>query len=148
MSEILRITAMLKSVFDGPAWHGDSIRRTLSQINEANKNSRVGTGHSVIELVGHMTAWRKYVTSRLAGDYSFSVDDSLNFPKQQDLPAALQSLEESQHALIKALEKIRDDRLEEPVPEKDITYYTLIHGLIQHDVYHQGQISMILKSLH
>jgi uncharacterized damage-inducible protein DinB len=40
-------------------------------------------------------------------------------------------------------EKIIDERNQEPV----VTYAEMVRGLIQHHVYHQGQIGLLLKIL-
>jgi hypothetical protein len=38
-----------------------------------------------------------------------------------------------------------DSYLTEIVPGRDYDFYTLIHGIIHHDIYHSGQVSMIKK---
>ena len=34
-----------------------------------------------------------------------------------------------------------------PVPGHDYSYYVMLHGIVQHDVYHAGQIALIKKLL-
>jgi hypothetical protein len=54
----------------------------------------------------------------------------------------------SQEELITELEKREDDEfLEEIVPGREYDYYTMLHGILQHDLYHAGQISILKKAL-
>ena len=47
--------------------------------------------------------------------------------------------------LLSSLEKMTDHKLSELVENKAYDYYTLLHGVIQHDIYHAGQISLLKK---
>jgi len=42
-----------------------------------------------------------------------------------------------------ALEHMSDERLNDEVHGKAYDYYTLVHGVIQHDLYHLGEISLL-----
>src|SRR5436190_24209291 len=96
-----------------------------------------------------MTSWRVFATKRLQGDDDYQVSDDLNFPEPGPWNQALKDLRESQAGLIEAAKKFPDGRLGELVPSKTqkYTYYTLLHGIAQHDVYHAGQIMLIRRSV-
>ena len=96
-----------------------------------------------------MTSWRKFVIKRLEGDTTFEITESLNFPKAGSWEEAMKHLKESQQALVDAVKSFPENRLEELVPNSShkYTFYTLLHGIIQHDVYHLGQIAYIRKML-
>ncbi len=147
-TEIERIVRMVEKTFDKQPWFGNSILETLSGINPGTSNLRHGTTHSIIELILHMTFWRLYVTKRLQGDNSFRITDELNFPKPESWESAIDNLKVSQQALVEALKTFPEARLGDLVPESPYkyTFYTLIHGIIQHDIYHLGQIAYIKKS--
>ena len=52
----------------------------------------------------------------------------------------------SQEELITELEKRQEDEfLDEIVPGRAYDYYTMLHGIIQHDLYHCGQIAILKK---
>jgi uncharacterized damage-inducible protein DinB len=57
----------------------------------------------------------------------------------------LQVLENSQQALLLALNRMNDGNLGEIVSGREYTFYTLLHGIIQHDLYHIGQIALLKK---
>jgi len=77
-------------------------------------------------------------------------------PKEQDWPPVIETGEEgwtqavssffSTHLqLVEALKTLSDDRLEATVPGRSYNFYHLFQGMIQHAVYHGGQIALLKK---
>lgn len=147
--EIERIVRMLEKTFEKQPWYGLSIKQTLNDIDPAIVDVRHGNTHSIAELVVHMTSWRTFATKRILGDDAYEVADDMNFPKPGTWDEAIKKLQISQQALVEAVKLFPEDRFGELVPSKTqkYTYYTLLHGIIQHDIYHLGQIAYIKKSL-
>lgn len=137
---------MLKHTYEKDAWHGPAVKEALADVSTDAIHARIGTSHSIIELVAHMTAWRNYVAEKLKGNDSFELSEEQNFPKETDWSRALATLEQSQNALIKALEVTPDERLQQIVPNRKFKFYTMLHGIIHHDLYHIGQIILLKKS--
>jgi len=146
MSEIRKIINTLKHTYEKDAWHGPAIKEALADIAEDVIHMRISNSHSIIELVAHMTAWRNYVTEKLKGNDLFELSDEQNFPKETDWSRALVNLEQSQNNLIQALEKTPDERLQQVVPNRKFKFYTMLHGIIHHDLYHIGQIMLLKKA--
>ena len=148
-NEIQSILSLLKRSFEKNAWHGPTVKEAIEGLTQQQVSTRIQHTHSIIELVAHMTAWRVFVISRLTGNDSFEVTDDLNFPKETDWEKVIQNLFESQVQLLKAVELFPDSRLHEIVPHAEYrySYYTLLHGIIHHDLYHTGQIMLIRRSL-
>ena len=48
--------------------------------------------------------------------------------------------------VIQAIEKFGDERLQETVPGRKYDYYYLFHGIVQHSLYHGGQIALLKKA--
>jgi uncharacterized damage-inducible protein DinB len=154
-AEAERIRNLLKSTYDGHPWHGSSLKSILSNITPQQANARVlSECHTIWELVLHITAWRNFAWNKLTGNSSFDI----NSP-EQDWPlvnhidtnswlAAQQNLEQSQQSLVQELKSINDEKLYEVVSGRNYSFYVLLHGIIQHDLYHAGQISMLKKQLH
>lgn len=144
-----RILRLLNKTFNKGAWHGPTVTEVLAQVSPATSNERIGKSHSILELVLHMTSWRTFVTRRLLGDAIYQVSDEANFPVPGPTTwgEAVRKLEESQRELAEAVGNFPEARLGELVPGASHTYtfYTLLHGIIQHDIYHIGQIQLILK---
>jgi uncharacterized damage-inducible protein DinB len=95
----------------------------------------------------HMTVWRVFVTKRLLGDNAFEVSEEENFPKETDWPSALNALLQSQEELVKALNSFSEKRLSDIVPTRTYDFNTMLYGIIQHDIYHTGQIVLLTKHL-
>lgn len=147
-TEIERIVRQLEKTFDGKPWYGFSMMEILTGIDPQIVNLRQGATHSIIELVLHMSSWRMFAIKRLQGDNTFEVSPEMNFPIKRTWEDALEALRKSQQALVEAAKGFPAHRLGELVPSKTqkYTYYTLLHGIIQHDIYHLGQIAFIKKS--
>jgi len=145
-TEIQKIINTLKHTYEKDAWHGPSVKEALADVSAEQAFSHVENSHSIIELVAHMTTWRNYVTEKLRGNDSFEVSDEQNFPDEKDWNRALANLERSQKNLIKALEETPDERLQQIIPNSKFKFYTMLHGIIHHDLYHTGQIQLIKKT--
>lgn len=146
--EIERIISLLKQTFEQGAWHGPSVKEGLQGLTEEQALKKLPHTHSILELVGHMTAWRHFVERRINGDISYTVNAEMNFPTGQSWQESLKDLYKSQDTLLTSLEKFPSGKLPEKVPntESGATYYGLLHGLIHHDLYHTAQIILIRKA--
>jgi uncharacterized damage-inducible protein DinB len=51
----------------------------------------------------------------------------------------------SYETLRTAILSFKEEDLEKPSPKADQTYYQLLHGVVEHDCYHMGQMLMIKK---
>lgn len=153
--QIQYIIKQLQETYSGEPWHGRSIRSLLSEVTPAialkkpNENS-----HSIAELVYHIITWHDFTVSRLQPEEGkntayFEVMDwrPLDLSKTQTWEEGLKLLEESQQRLISVLEKFNDSILPEKVAERKYTFKVLLYGLVQHDVYHAGQIAYAMKLL-
>ncbi|MBL7849793.1 MAG: DinB family protein [Cyclobacteriaceae bacterium] len=152
MNELERIIRLLNKTFDKGAWHGPTVKEVLQNVSQEQAYWRAGTSHSIIELVLHMTSWKLFAAARLRGDESYQVAPDMNFPEPGSLSwaEACRRLETSHNELIDAARGFEEDRLGELVPSSSFryTYYTLLHGITHHDLYHAGQIQLILKANH
>lgn len=59
----------------------------------------------------------------------------------------MQKLDEMQSELIDVLQKEKDNRLIEIVPGRKYNFRDLLYGIVQHDIYHIGQIAYLTKLL-
>lgn len=151
--EKIRIKSLLKASFNGSTWHGPSLLDQLKGLDtevaarKANPNA-----HSIWELVLHIIAWREFAIQKLSGNeaYDLPIGGEKDWPIVDHMfPESwgntLTSLANTQQRLLDQIEYIKDDKLMEMVPGKNYDFYTLIHGIIQHDIYHGGQIALLKK---
>lgn len=154
MSEVKHIRVQLRHIYRGPAWHGPAIRELLEGVNAETAAARpIAGAHSIWELVLHMAYWRRAATAALGGA---TIDPEPpmheNFPPVDDTSEeaweqAQAVLEESQKQLVAALKTFDGARLDEHVGNREYTFYFMLHGIIQHDIYHGGQIGLLKVAL-
>jgi uncharacterized damage-inducible protein DinB len=156
MTEVERILDQFRRAFDGEAWHGPSVLSLLSDVNAAQAFAHpIPSAHSIWELVLHITAWERACKRRLAGDRA-QLSDEENFPPVRDSSVlawegAQQKLVQTHHELLEAIATIDDLRLDQPIISDPSTQYSTLyvtlHGVIQHDLYHAGQIAILKKAV-
>jgi uncharacterized damage-inducible protein DinB len=152
-TETAGIADQLRRAFYGDAWHGDSLFEILEGVTAAQAAARpVKNAHSIWELVLHLAAWDGAVRRRMTG-VALELSDDDNFPSVTDVSdaawrKALAHLRHVHDELTEAVEKCPEARLAEQVPGKKDAhhnfYYTL-HGVVQHELYHAGQIALLKK---
>ena len=92
-SEVRRIRSLIKSCYDGPAWHGPAVLEVLKTLDFKVIHKRINDSHNIIELVNHIASWKLFINKKLDGDPDFDVVGSINFtkinePTQADWQAA------------------------------------------------------------
>jgi len=152
-SETARIGSQLKRAYQGEAWHGPSLRELLEGVTAEQAAAKsIPMVHSIWELVNHIITWEEIARRRLEGDSVSQIPDEYNFPPVTDTgegawQAALSKLAAGNKALREAIRKIDDKQLEETAPGTNYSNYFMLHGVIQHDLYHAGQIALLKKTL-
>lgn len=144
ISDIQKITKLLERSFDQQPWYGPSVMDTLKGISAEAANNRLPNSHSIIEIVLHMTAWRTFVTQQLKGN-PIELSDQENFPNPTVWEEALAGLNKSQTELLDALKAFPEERLNDKVPLREYRFHFMLNGIVQHDVYHTGQIALLKK---
>ena len=152
MSETVRIADQLRRAFRGEAWHGHSLFEILDGVTAAQATARpIKNAHSIWELVLHIGAWDGAVRRRLGGEV-LALSDEQNFPPVTDTsePAwrrTLAHVKQVHDELMAAVSALPDSRLGERLPGEDHDIYQKLHGVVQHELYHAGQIAL-LKKMH
>lgn len=138
-------------VLSADAWHGDPVWQILGDISATAAATRyVPGGHTIWEIVAHMTFWESVVTKRLSGDRAGLVEE-LNFPPmpavtEDNWRKTLEAFRDSNNAFRKALQQLDPSKLEQLSAAGKRTYYEEAHGIIEHHVYHAGQIALLKKA--
>ena len=151
MKETARIANQLERAYSGKAWHGPSLRFVLRGISAEQAAKRPIPGaHTIWELVLHAAAWDRVACQRILGGKTTSLPPNQNFPVVADTsPAAwkkaLKELETQHRALAAAMRQFPDAKLDHKLGGGDYSYYITMHGAVQHDLYHAGQIAILKK---
>jgi uncharacterized damage-inducible protein DinB len=152
-----RLAEELQREVEGDPWHGSSLKEILAGVTPEQAARRVtDESHSIWELVLHMTGWKREVAARLAGKEA-SEPAAGDWPAVGEVSearwrAAKADLDRAQQEMMAAIRALPDDRLHAPVKDfrdnalgTGMTAFQTISGLIQHDVYHSGQIAILKK---
>lgn len=152
MNETQRILAEYDRVMRGnAAWHGDPIWQILGTISAESAAKRpLAAAHSIWEIVMHMTFWEGVADQRLSGQRAGLVEE-LNFPAQPEATAenwqnTLDEFRQSNAQFREALSKMDAASLDDLSAAGKRSFYEEAHGLIEHHVYHAGQIAMLQKA--
>ena len=151
MSETGRIAGQLKAAFAGEAWHGPAVKEALAGISAAQAAARpIAGAHTIWEIAAHIATWENVVLRRLRGE-KVEPSDAEDWPPAgeggerawNDLLARLDS---GNRALQEAILAFDESALDRPPPGGRSPAYVLMHGVIQHDLYHAGQIALLKKA--
>jgi uncharacterized damage-inducible protein DinB len=137
----------LRRTFDGDAWHGPAILTTLRGVTEEQARAKpIAGAHSILELVVHMTAWIDAVRRRIAGEHLDS-KDVVDWASVSEISfeVALAGLRRAHERLVAAVEPMSDDDLQRTIRGKDYNAYQTVEFVVDHNVYHQGQIALLKK---
>ncbi len=152
MPETARIADQIRRAARGDAWHGPPLAEALDDLSADEAAAHpVAGAHSIWELVGHLLTWTNTVRIRLGG-LAVAPDEADNFPEPAaPTPAAwiaaCEAVLDAHEALAAAVEALSDDRLAARVPGQAYTVYVMVHGAVQHTLYHAGQIAVLKRAL-
>ena len=151
MTEAERIADQHRRAFDGEAWHGPHLFSLLEGVDAARAARRtIPSAHSIWEITAHIRAWEEVALRRLRGE-SVSLTDDQDWPAPEaETPEAwkrtLLALRATHDELNGVIASLADARLEERTPGSPTSVYHLLHGVVQHALYHAGQIAILKRS--
>jgi uncharacterized damage-inducible protein DinB len=156
MTEVERISDQFRRAFDGNAWHGPAVLSLLEGVSASQAAARpVASAHSIWQLVQHIAAWESACLRRLKGDPAQLTDEE-DWPLVADTSEtawkkAKEQLVETHRELLEAIAILKDVDLDKPIIDNpsipSSSVYVTLHGGIQHDLYHAGQIAILKKAL-
>ncbi len=152
--EMQSIIRTLQNVLDGQPWYGRSVNTILEEVNvETVYNKPNGNGHSLIELLYNTLTWAAFTLEAVKEkrekgiDYYESQDWIVIDPAIHQWKKGLEELKQVHQQLITILESKDDTFLKEMVEGRQYNIRFMLNGLIQHNIYHLGQITYINKFL-
>jgi len=149
MRAIERILDQLNRAWGGPSWTGVDIRPLLDGVTEEQAHAHsLPNVHSIIELVAHMSVWMDVVAVRVTGKAKeLTAEEDWRDVTQLRWSEAVEEMENAGSRLSDAVARLSVDDLDKIVVGKDYTTYVMVHGVIQHNLYHAGQIAVLKKQL-
>lgn len=157
MSETERIALLLERTWAGDAWHGPSLEElTDGMTAEQAAAHRVSDAHSIWEIVLHCRGWMREVERRLDGTDPAEPEGgdwpSTGRVTDERWAAARADLGLAAADLARHIRRCDESRLADRVGQQrdaalgtGSTYYVMLHGVVQHNLYHAGQIALLRK---
>ncbi|MEO9965309.1 MAG: DinB family protein [Reichenbachiella sp.] len=144
-----QLIGKFEELYKGNPWHGASMLDLLGSVPSEHFNKAVEpTSKSVAHLIEHLLAWRQFAVKKMKGDRDFDIELSsvMDWPLPNpvgDVKAYyLAELEKSQADILMLLRSKSDEWLMEPTPNKKYNNAFLMQGILEHDLYHSGQIGI------
>lgn len=155
---IENIIQQYQEVQNGKLWIGSTYNSKLNQVNESLVFTRPIEGlHSIAEIISHLTLWRKETILKIQTGKGSKTDDCeenwLTNDKLEPLGWTYIKAEydKTLSELIDLLKSKDDEFLNELYYDTDFKgdyeYRFVIHGMLHHDIYHLGQLGIIIKYL-
>jgi uncharacterized damage-inducible protein DinB len=152
--EVDLIIHRLEESMSGEPWYGKSVLALLSEIDPGMVYHKPGSqSHSMIELLYHMITWMEFVQQRLQKEQYLNPEDleALDWrktnPEIHTWNAGISQLTALSNKIIETLKNSSDGLLDETVDYRPYDFRYLLTGIIQHNIYHIGQIALLNKLL-
>ncbi|NRB53179.1 MAG: DinB family protein [Saprospiraceae bacterium] len=143
---------------EGKAWIGPTYQRKLKDITDENAFTRpLPDLHSVAEIISHLTTWQKETILKIrTGEGSLTDDCEENWYANDKLrekkwATIWKEYQETLAEIIALLQTKEDSFLQEQYYDTDFKgnypYSFVINGMLHHNLYHLGQLGIIVKYL-
>lgn len=152
MGETSHLWETLQRAYVGNAWHGPGLRPLLRQVGaEAAAAHPIRGAHSIWEVACHMCLLEDRARRHLEGECLAPLQPGESWLIVTDDGAeawahTLDCFDCFHTALGNVLGRFPEEKLTEVVPGRDYPYYMLMHGLAQHELFHAGQITVIMQA--
>lgn len=155
---IQELINQLHEVQDQNLWMGQNYAKKLDYINEDNAFIRPFPNlHSVAEVLSHLTIWRNETLLKIkSGKGSITEDSEENWlPNEKLMKRGWKEIREQYQNSLLAITALLDDKddgfLKEKYYDTDFKdyyeYRFVLNGMLHHDIYHLGQLGIIIKFL-
>jgi hypothetical protein len=159
MNESGRIADQLGRAFAGDPWYGPSIEEVLHDLTPRQAAHRpIPQAHTIWEIALHVASWNREVLRRLRTGVARDPEDgdwpAQPKPTEENWRWTRAALSASFQELFEAAAEFPAGRLDEVLGEardrplgSGVSYYVLLHGLVQHVVAHTAQMSLLKKAV-
>lgn len=152
--ETQSIIKNFETTLHGQPWFGRAVFDILKEVNETKVNIKPGgKEHSMLELIWHMNTWAEFCLKQLqnAPQAEIKKVQALDWrkldPNKHNWKKGVAQLKKIHSQIVSILKKKDDAFLSEMVKLRSFNYRFMLNGLIQHNIYHLGQIAYLNKML-
>jgi uncharacterized damage-inducible protein DinB len=152
MTVCAQIAKQFREVYSGGNWTSVNFKDTLADVDWKQATMKVQSFNTIASLVFHTNYYVVAILNVLKGKpieahdkYSFDLPP---IESQKDWNGLLEKTWKDAEEFASIVDKLPDSKLSDVfVMEKYGNYYRNLHGVIQHNHYHLGQMVIIKKLL-
>jgi uncharacterized damage-inducible protein DinB len=158
-NEIQALISRIENINSGEPWFGRAVYTILDEVDPKKafiKPSWPGGSegeHSLADILYHMITWADFTLKRIQKEkkYDLAASEALDWrsidPRVQTWKKGLTEFKTIHKNIISELKKKDDDFLHEIVDYRKYNFRFLINGMIEHNIYHLGQVAYLKKLL-
>ncbi|SFU13506.1 DinB superfamily protein [Algoriphagus locisalis] len=150
MKESQRIQRLYSKQYNGDSWLGVNFVDKLNQITLTQAAHKFSPStNSIWEILNHLIRWRKLVLEGIPHNTYTSPFHNffqpITNPSKEEWLKTLDLLRDSEEAWQEYLSNLDESIFDKAFGDKQYNYHELIHGVLHHDIYHLGQISLLAR---
>ncbi len=146
-----QIATHIRDIHFGGNWTDVDMQMVLKDVTFGEATDSSLPFNSIALLVFHTNFYLRIVHKRLNGDTTkFKQEDSFIMPpltSEAAWQALLQQTWEDAEAFARTVEQLPEARIWEEISKGNGSFYKNIHGVVEHNHYHLGQIVLVKKLL-
>ncbi len=149
MTALQQMADAYRAVTIKGAWYGPSLAELLAEISPQLATIKpTPEAHSISALLQHLLLWNERVRNTSESN-PMPLWQAAQEWAEPTIPwnELVARWNESRDQLEEKLRNFPLEDLAKQVPGRDYPYQTLLHGIVQHAIYHAGQIAMVLSIL-
>jgi DinB superfamily len=143
------IARHIREIHFGGNWTWSAMQEVLADVSCEEAVKQTGGCNTIATLVYHMNFYLKIVHQRLeGGGVRFKHEDSFAAPlidSEEAWQALLQQTWQDAENFAFAVEAMPEQKLWESISAEHGSYYKNLHGVVEHNHYHLGQIAVLKK---
>jgi uncharacterized damage-inducible protein DinB len=149
--EIQYLITTLQNTLFGEPWYGRAAFSLLEEVDPSTVYIKPReTNHSLIDLLYHMITWAEFTLRRLEKKQDdMKVVEQLDWraidPVEHTWEKGMGQFKQIHEQIIEVLHTKEDSFLKEIADYREYNFRFLLHGLIQHNIYHIGQVAYVYK---
>jgi uncharacterized damage-inducible protein DinB len=149
LTDIEQLVKRYDQTMSVEAWYGDPVWKILQGIDASCAAAELLPGtHNIWQLVMHMEFWERIAARRFSGPVA--PEEAGNFPATPAVDEAewqktLKSFRTSNREFRQAISLLDSNSLNKNTPGGQQTFGYELVGVIEHHIYHAGQIALLKK---
>jgi uncharacterized damage-inducible protein DinB len=147
--QIQQIADAYRAVTIKGAWYGPTVAELIAKTPpELATTPPVPGAHSISELLQHLLLWNERIRNT-SENHPMPRWEAEKEWAEPPIPwkELVARWNQSRDLLEERIRNFPIEDLTKQVPGRNYPYETMLHGILQHAIYHSGQIAMILSML-